>query len=511
MPLWSFRYALSGVANGAETQHRFKVEIDWDNDGNFANAYSDVSSDVIGEVQTERGFEGDSQLSLRATAGTATFTLRNTNGKYSSLNASSVLFGSLRNGLLVRVWALTPYTAILWTGKLDSMLLLSSSESGSGEPVARVRGVGLLRDIGEQSRLVTTALITGAMPGTIVSALLTAGGVTESADVDAGSVPVGPYWKENASLLASLQEMEEHEFGRFYETRLGGFRFEERYARLANGVQATFTDTAAGSLSSMAPSVEDSLRRIYNRCIATLHPYVAPTAETVVWEASSDDAHYIAPGASKTYIAKYSNGYVDPWTTPVVATDVISVTGTLAVGSVTKRAQSMVFTVTNSHVSEAATLTTLQARGYAWVTGQEVEIEASSSDGLRTYPLSSAYYTSIEYAQRSCELIVVAQKDPHPLVELSIPSIASDTFSEVASRLDLSDRVTVNLDELLTRFGINDADYFIEHISHSFGGGLPWITRYKLSPAFAAIYDLEIWQLGVAGHSELGDTTALAY
>lgn len=511
MPLFQM-FTLAASPPTWETRKRWQVLIDWANTGDFSNeTYGDVVPDLVGEVQCERGFEGDSQLSLRATAGTLTALLRNRDGKYSSLNASSPLYGYIKPGLLVQAWVLTPYAGSLWTGKLDSIQLLSADDSPTGEPAAQIRAVGLLRDLGDSSRLVTTALMTDAMPGEVVQALLTAGGVTEAVDIDVGSVPVGPHWKENQPLLPAIQEMEEHEFGRFYETKDGGYRFEERYARLANGVQATITDTPAGSFPSMNASMEDSLRRIYNRATATLHPYVAPTETTVLWEASTQDVHYLAPGASATYIAKYSDGYVDPWTTPVSGTDVISATGTLVVSNVSKRAQSMVFTVTNTHVSQPATLTTLQARGEAWVEGQELEVEATDDDGKRTYPLSSPYYTSREYALRSCQLVVQAQKDPHPLLTFSIPSISSDVYSEAAARLDVSDRVTVNLNELSTKFGLASADYFIERVRHSFGGGMPWITTYMLSPAFAEIYDLDIWQLGMSGHSELGDTTVTAY
>src|SRR4051794_22225875 len=113
-------YTLAASPPTFETHQRFKVEVDWNGDGLFANAYSDISSSVVDAVQTVRGRDYASQLTGRSVAGSLQATLRNDTGRYSSFNAASPLYGSILPAREVRAWALTPYTEVLWTGFLDS-------------------------------------------------------------------------------------------------------------------------------------------------------------------------------------------------------------------------------------------------------------------------------------------------------------------------------------------------------------------------------------------------------
>ena len=61
-------------------------------------------------------------------------------------------------------------------------------------------------------------------------------------------------------------------------------------------------------------------------------------------------------------------------------------------------------------------------------------------------------------------------------------------------------------DKLLVR--VKDADFHIEGISHQYSLKTGrWLTYWELSEADAQAY----WVLGIAGLSELGETTYLAY
>jgi hypothetical protein len=69
--------------------------------------------------------------------------------------------------------------------------------------------------------------------------------------------------------------------------------------------------------------------------------------------------------------------------------------------------------------------------------------------------------------------------------------------------LDISDRITVRLNQASI-----DEDYHIEGITHDYSAstGL-WETKWQLSNADSQAY----WALGIAGLSELGETTRLCY
>lgn len=68
---------------------------------------------------------------------------------------------------------------------------------------------------------------------------------------------------------------------------------------------------------------------------------------------------------------------------------------------------------------------------------------------------------------------------------------------------EISDRITVRRNEASL-----DEDYFIESIEHNIDlVNYTWETKWQLSNAYAVQY----WVLGVAGYSEMGETTRLAY
>ena len=78
-----------------------KVLVDWNNDGNYAHAQSDITDDVI-NVSWSRGRNYASQLSGNSVAGNLSATLYNTSGKY--LVELILLFHILfQSSLLIRI------------------------------------------------------------------------------------------------------------------------------------------------------------------------------------------------------------------------------------------------------------------------------------------------------------------------------------------------------------------------------------------------------------------------
>jgi len=68
---------------------------------------------------------------------------------------------------------------------------------------------------------------------------------------------------------------------------------------------------------------------------------------------------------------------------------------------------------------------------------------------------------------------------------------------------DISDRITLRLDQASI-----DKDYHIESVRHDVRAkSSEWVTQYQLSDADSQAY----WAIGVAGYSEIGETTKVAY
>jgi hypothetical protein len=517
MPL--FRRYLSTATFTIETHERFKVEVDWAGDGLFASDYSDLSSDVVGEVQTVRGRDYASQLTGRSVAGSLQVTLRNDDGRYSSFNAVSPIYGSILPIRKVRAWVLTPYTAVLWTGFLDTIEPIA----GGGEPTARLSASGILKILGDQASRGYPAPQTNVFTGDVIDAVLDSVGHPAAArSIEDGVVPVGAWFKGPDGIIAleGLQEMEETEVGGWlYEGLNWDVVYEGRYHRLllSSISQVTFSDAPASNYPYIGIGQQDSVREIYNEITADVTPYTAQ-AVAVLW--TLNEQPYLAPGASMTLKAIYGgNGFVLPWTTPVVATDVVSATGTLAVALVSSSGGHMTFTVTNNHATQGALLTTVQARGIAYLPGSTTQVSASDATSQskyrkRVYGLGSPWYQNTNYAQSACDYFVSRQKDPHPVLALEFtgsPQVdvgGGPLLPATAANLALSNRVTVAAQLLLTMLGLASVDFYIESIGHSFGAGIPWTVSLLLSPAGV---QEQFWLLGDATYGVLGTTTKLAY
>lgn len=493
----------------------FRLEVDWDDDG-FLSPYADISPDVIGPVSTQRGRDYASQLTGRSVAGALSCTLRNGDGRYSSFNAASPLYGVVRPGLKVRAWATAPLTAVLWTGQLDSILPRAAA---GGEATASLQAAGAFKALGDQARLCKVPAQVDVLTGDVVDAVLDSADWPAAArNLEQGVVPVRFYTPPAGMIaLEALQAMEEAELGFAYEGLDFDVVYEGRYHRLLNrGVsQASLSDDVASGYPYMQVEQEDTVRNIYNRAAATVTPHeVQPSA--VLWSVDrTDSPYYLGPGDVLTLEAQYSGGFVSAWG----AISVTSSGATPTVAVVETAATSLKFSLTNPSASLGAELSLVEVSGVAYAEQQSGEIEAidaasQAKYGPRSYQLASPWHINAAYALAACQYFVSQAKDPQPVITLSIPAGADANIAEKAETLALSDRITLEANGGLTQLGINQ-DFFIESIEHSFGGaGEFWQTRFTLSPAdvggavgTAGGY----WLLGDAVYGVLDTTTRLAF
>jgi len=108
-------------------------------------------------------------------------------------------------------------------------------------------------------------------------------------------------------------------------------------------------------------------------------------------------------------------------------------------------------------------------------------------------------------AKDQCDYMLSQYKDPtFRISEIEIyPEVDPDDLFPKVLLYDISTRITLRLNEASL-----DRQYHIEGIIHNFDKrkGL-WSTRWQLSDASSVKY----WAIGVAGFSEIGETTRLAY
>lgn len=486
---------------------RAKLEVDWNNDDVFNENDEDVTAYVIGALQTQRGKEYASELIGRSVAGELSTTLDNSDGRFSpfSVDPDQAFDSPL---LKVRAWSLTPITKVLFTGYLDHIV-----PEGGSWPVARLHASGVLRNLADPTSRAYPLPQTDVMPGDVINEVLdNIGHPADARDIEDGTVPVANWFApaDGINALDACAQMEELEFGFLYEDTNWGVGFQGRYYRHLNSrvVKAIFSDDQH-AVSTYEGAAHQSAK-IFNAITAKVSPY---TAQSIADLWTLNEQPYLAPGASLTLKATVSSGYVNPWTLPVVATDVISATGTLAVVEVSRSATHITFTITNSHVTEGATLTTVKARGVQYVAGDQIEVESSDLASQvryrkRMYTLGSPWYSNLAYAQSSADLLVSRHKDPSPIATIAIPAKASTINGQNAAERELSDRVVLVADEMRTEFGFDDVEMFIESIGHVIQPGGPWQTVYQLSEAAA---QQDFWILDHPVYSILGSTTVPAF
>lgn len=483
--------------------------------------YYDDARDIVGsdvyDFECQRGRSYASQLTGRSEAGTYSATLRNVDGRYSPDNASGALYGLLLPGRKLRVRAAdaTQHYA-MWAGFLDEIAL----EAGM-PPIARITAKGpMIRLSG--NRIGAVAYNSGALTGTIMTAILAAAGLAASDyTVEAGQTTTARWYSDNRGALEAAQEIEETELGFLYETDDNRIGFHDRHHRLLTAAslisQATYSDAAGAAKPYLAIQPVDSWREIFNDVRVEIQKFSVASA-AVLWTLQGETPTLL-PGQSKTFEAVYPSpavggvdgAYVDTWTTPVVGTDVTQTgvaNGDIGISTV-KTSNAMQITITNNHASATATLTLVQARGTA-VTVLAPSVKRSSDSasqtkyGTKSFTLPAKWLANTNDGQDYGDYVVSRYKDRHPVLSLVLNgSHSAAMLADVLTR-DLSDRVTVTGTGFKTKLGISE-DFFVESIKFAVSRRRVLTVTLTLSSVGG---DGAYW---IVGTSQVGTTTKVGY
>jgi hypothetical protein len=144
-------------------------------------------------------------------------------------------------------------------------------------------------------------------------------------------------------------------------------------------------------------------------------------------------------------------------------------------------------------------------------TAQNARDATSITTYLRhSYVADGLYHDSDEVSRSAAEFLVSEYKDPRRRISNMVvtPLSAPSTLFPQALGRDLQDQITV-LDRPPGGGAANTQDTAIEGISHTVTP-MWWETSWNLAPSFGTGgTPPNVWQLGVAGFSELGETTRL--
>jgi hypothetical protein len=274
--------------------------------------------------------------------------------------------------------------------------------------------------------------------------------------------------------------------------------------------KATFSDVGVGVPLLSAAAVDPSAE-IFNRIQIAATGEDTAGALAVLWTRTGGTNPVLKPNQSMTFTAKYTvpaaGGYVNPWTTPVVGTDVTATPDNtnLTITNVIQRSTEMQFTVNNTDRKYSKTLALVRARGipYARAVPAIIITEDAASIatyGQREYTMPAGWLPQFADAQNLCDWFLAEHKDPRPRLIISFVASRSDAAMTQALLRCVGDRITV----ILNQGGWNlQADYYIENIHHAISNGKTLhIVTYELADAPAD------W---VLPYGALGETTLLQY
>ena len=483
------------------------LEVDWDDDGNFTNANSDISSDVL-EIEWSRGRDSASQLTGRATAGELEARLKNESNLYNSFNSDSDLFGKILPGLAVRL-QISSSSSFLRSGGKETTLRATG-------PMARIAA----RETAEVAT--STSIRTGAA----ITLVINDADSTVPTSIDTGNTTMTRWWTAAQGALDAIRDIEESEIGYVGESPTGQIVFESRQSRLQAPhitSQGTFSDASDATLTYGDIEQIDPLAELYNTMNANVQLYTVGSL-AVLWTLAESGANSPAleAGAAKTFIAKFPTAasatnarHVNAWTTTAATTDMLAnaaadgsgtnLTSSIGI-SVSKYAESMKITLTNNSTTDGY-ITKLQARGTP-VTADDpltiIEEDSTSqaSFGKRTFPLNGPFIPTEQDARDLMRYLLSIHKDPMRMMRIVWDGNKDATHKTKARELDISDRITIVADNR-SGLGISN-DFFIEYMRHSMDIEGRYEVAYECSDATA--YG-GFWVLGVG---KLGTSTKLA-
>tara|TARA_R100001530_G_scaffold40279_2_gene30980 strand:+ start:1668 stop:3230 length:1563 start_codon:yes stop_codon:yes gene_type:complete len=507
------------------------LEVDWDADGNFANANSNVSGNVL-TLDWSRGRDSASQLTGRATAGELEATLKNEDNLYNSFNSGGDLYGKILPGLAVRLRissvadVVFPYTFPLtfseqepaWRGYLDSVSPSFLRDSGK-ELVLRATG-SLARIAARETAEIVTS--TSIRTGAAITLVINDADSSIPTDIDTGETTMTRWWTSAQPALDAVRAIEETEIGYVGESPDGEIVFESRQSRLKSPhtvSQGTFSDAVDATLTYADIVQLDPLSETYNTMNAIVQLYTVGSL-AVLWTLAESGANSppLLAGATKIFIAKFPSAasvtnasHVNAWTTTAATTDMLANaaadgTGTNLTSSITigvaKYAESMEITLTNGSTTDAF-ITKLQARGTP-VTADDplkiVEQDATSqaSFGKRTFPLEGPFIPSEQDARDYMKFLLSIHKDPMKMLSVTWDGNKDDTHKTKARELDISDRITVVASNR-SGLGIN-TDFFIEYMRHSMDMEGRYSVTYECSDAtaYGGFWVLDVGKLGAS-------------
>jgi hypothetical protein len=468
------------------------IRLDDDEDTDHftrTNPDEEVAADIISQTSVTYGRDQDRQLAPAA-VGSASFSVINSDRKYSPENLESPLSGNLdpaQDTKMQVTWDSTVYP--LFRGRVDNFDI-KADRSDRSVDFTFLDGMNLLQGIN-----LSTGVYASMRTGELIGIVLDLAGWTGARDLDPGATVVPFWWTEGSDALSAIQDLVKSEGppSIAYVGPDGTFIFRDRHHRLLNETsltdQATF---AARRVDCSSPAVtgfdytpeftySHGAKDIINTVNFEVNERSVDVSLSAVW--TSEDQISLSIGESAEVEISGGDPFVQA-VTPVAGTD-FTVSGAGTVNVVLSRDSGQAVKITLLAVGGAVTISNLQLRAKAIVVRRTVKIRRTepgsiSKHGERTYP-DEAPWANAHDADAIANMILLHYSQRRPTIQLRIVTQDPAHFLQVLTRT-ISDRIHVVNGEL----GL-DADFFIERVTHT-------VTRMNADnrpPVHAVVFGCE--------------------
>ena len=461
----------------------YRLEIDFDNDGQYNHPNADVFIDLVGTLTAKRGRNFSGQIYGRNVAGTLECKLRNDTGTYDRFDPASPTYGKLVAGRLVRLTMAAdtggPFEPI-WTGRLDRAL---QTAKRGGDARVTIRALGKLSELASRISLAYDQQV--PTPEAMRRLLLAAG--LKPADIGtlAGAYIMSHWWVRDLQGFDALRQTEETERGFVFETRDGFINMLPGAARRAAATPSSLVIDSNGVAEwpGLKFQLDDPLQDIANTVTAPVRTY-ATGAVTGVWASTS--AFNLSPGQRVDVAAPYPTESspsdhigVAQWIEPVSGIDYdadpnLTITTRTTVGT-------MFLTLENTSATDNVWLPFLLVRAHPLVRTSDLLVErmdaaSTLTYGRRDYPAPSQFLNDRLDAESYVAALLLERATPDPKARVTL-----EAENEVAAamRMELGDIVTM-------RQPTGDQQMIVETIAHRVGGGVRHFVTLTLVPALPA-------------------------
>lgn len=476
---------------------------------------TDPEEDVTARVRTttpivvKRGRDFARELAPMR-AGTTDLLLGNEDGLYSSKNAASPLFGLVKSGRLLDVdvaYGGTTYdVASAYTNEPEEQPLLGQRSVR----VYALDGLGRAGAATVYSDMYTSLRIDQAV-GVVLDLIGWPAGLRS---LDTAATTLARWWVAGITGFQALKDLvlTEGPGAMLYVNGAGVVVFESRHYRLlttrSTTSQGTFRDQGAEPLMSRFTVVPGEGGIVNDATIPVKSYSLAALAS--IWTGPTPLT--IAAGSTYTATVSTTEQAFDNAVNPTAGAGDFTVTAGSVASATLDRDGGKTATLTIVPGAGGATLTGLRVRAQVVTTTEQLvsnTVDASASiaaHGVQTLPADSVprWVPTVNEATDFANAVVGRNATERAQVMVGVNNLTDERLTHALARRP-SDRITVVDTSPIASF---DDDVMIEAVEYRFDShGDVFEATFSCEEARSATY----WVLGVAGLSELGDTTTLGY